>query len=40
MRMEVKKDIFEYMEIFYSRERLHSFLVIVSGEYNKMAMVV
>jgi transposase InsO family protein len=24
--MEAKRDIFEYIEIFYNRERLHSFL--------------
>jgi len=39
-RMEAKRDIFEYIEIFYNRERLHSFLGINSPkEYEKMTMV-
>jgi len=40
MRMEAKRDIFEYIEIFYNRERLHSFLGYNSPEeYEKMTMV-
>ena len=39
-RMEAKRDIFEYIEIFYNRERLHSFLEYHSPEgYEKMTMV-
>jgi transposase InsO family protein len=39
-RMEAKRDIFEYIEIFYNRERLHSFLGYNSPEeYEKMTMV-
>ena len=35
-RMEAKRDIFEYIEIFYNRERLHSFLGYNSPEeYEK-----
>ncbi len=39
-RMEAKRDIFEYIEIFYNRERLHSFLGYHSPEeYERMTMV-
>jgi transposase InsO family protein len=39
-RMEAQRDIFEYIEIFYNRERLHSFLGYNSPEeYEKMTMV-
>jgi len=39
-RIEAKRDIFEYIEIFYNRERLHSFLGYNSPEeYEKMTMV-
>ena len=40
-RMEDKRDIFEYIEIFYNnRERLHSFLGYnIPEEYEKMIMV-
>ena len=39
-RMEAKRDIFEYIEIFYNRERLHSFLGYNSPEeYEKMTIV-
>ena len=39
-RMEAKRDIFEYIEIFYNRERLHSFLGYHnSEEYEKMTIV-
>jgi len=39
-RMEAKRDIFEYIEIFYNRKRLHSFLGYYSPEeYEKMTMV-
>jgi len=35
-RMEAKRDIFECIEIFYNRERLHSFLGYYSPEeYEK-----
>jgi len=40
MRMEAKRDIFEYIEMFYNRERLCSFLGYNSPEeYEKMTMV-
>ena len=40
MRIEVKRDIFEYIEIFYNRERLHSSIGYNSPEeYEKMTMV-
>ena len=39
-RIEAQRDIFEYIEIFYNRERLHSFLGYNSPEeYEKMTMV-
>ena len=39
-RIEAQRDIFEYIEIFYNRERLHSFLEYHSPEeYEKMTMV-
>ena len=39
-RIEARRDIFEYIEIFYNRERLHSFLGYHSPEeYEKMTMV-
>ena len=39
-RIEAQRDIFEYIEIFYNRERLHSFLVYHGPEeYAKMTMV-
>ena len=39
-RMEAKRDIFAYIEIFYNRERLHSFLGYHSPEeYEKMLKV-
>jgi transposase InsO family protein len=39
-RIEARRDIFEYIEIFYNRERLHSFLGYNSPEeYEKMTMV-
>ena len=39
-RMEAKRDIFEYIEIFYNRERLHSSIGYHSPEeYEKMTMV-
>ncbi len=39
-KMEAKRDIFEYIEIFYNRERLHSFLGYNSPEeYEKMIIV-
>jgi len=38
-RMEEKRDIFEYIEIFYNRERLHSSIGYHSPEeYEKMIM--
>jgi len=38
--MESKRDIFEYIEIFYNRERIHSFLGNYRPEeYEKMTMV-
>jgi len=40
MRIEAKRDIFEYIEIFYNRERLHSSIGYNSPEeYEKMTMV-
>jgi len=40
MRIEAKRDIFEYIEIFYNRERLHSSIGYNSPEeYEKMIMV-
>lgn len=40
MRIEAKRDIFEYIEIFYNRERLHSSIGYNSlEEYEKMTMV-
>ena len=40
MRIEAKKDIFKYIEIFYNRERLHSSLGYYSPEeYEKMIRV-
>lgn len=40
MRIKAKRDIFDYIEIFYNRERLHSFLGYNSSEeYEKMTMV-
>jgi len=39
-RIEAQRDIFEYIEIFYNRERLHSFLGYNSPEeYEKITMV-
>jgi transposase InsO family protein len=39
-RIEAKRDIFKYIEIFYNRERLHSFLGYNSPEeYEKMIKV-
>ena len=39
-RIEARRDIFEYIEIFYNRKRLHSFLGYHSPEeYEKMTMV-
>lgn len=39
-RMEAKRDIFEYIEIFYNRERLHSSMGYHSPEeYKKMTIV-
>jgi len=39
-RIEAQRDIFEYIEIFYNRQRLHSFLGYNSPEeYEKMTMV-
>ena len=39
-RIEAQRDIFEYIEIFYNRERLHSFLGYNSPEeYEEMTMV-
>ena len=39
-RIEAQRDIFEYTEIFYNRERLHSFLGYNSPEeYEKITMV-
>ena len=39
-RMEAPRDIFEYIEIFYNRERLHSSIGYHSLEdYGKMAVV-
>ena len=39
-RIEAQRDIFEYIEIFYNRERLHSSIGYHSPEeYEKMAMV-
>ena len=39
-RIEAQRDIFEYIEIFYNRERLHSFLGYYSPEeYEKMTRV-
>ena len=38
-RIEAKRDIFEYIEIFYNRESLHFFLRYNSpDEYEKMTM--
>jgi transposase InsO family protein len=38
--MEAKRDIFEYIKIFYNRERLHSSLGYNSPEeYEKMTKV-
>ena len=34
-RMEAKRDIFEYIEIFYNRERLHSSLGYYSPEEDE-----
>jgi len=40
MRIEAKRDIFEYIEIFYNRERLHSSIGYNSPEeYEEMTMV-
>ena len=40
MRIEAKRDIFEYIEIFYNRERLHSSIGYNSPEeYEKMTIV-
>ena len=39
-RIEAKRDIFEYIKVFYDRERLHSFIDYNSPEeYEKMTMV-
>jgi len=39
MRIEAKRDIFEYIEIFYNRERLHSSIGYNSPEeYEKMSL--
>ena len=39
-RIEAQRDIFEYVEIFYNRERLHSSIGYHSPEeYEKMTMV-
>jgi len=39
-RIEAQRDIFEYIEIFYNRERLHSFIGYYSPEeYEKMIRV-
>ena len=39
-RMEAKRDIFEYIEIFYNRERLHSSIGYYSPEeYEKLIRV-
>ena len=39
-RIEARRDIFEYIEIFYNRERLHSSIGYNSPEeYEKMTMV-
>jgi len=39
-RIEARRDIFEYIEIFYNRERLHSSFGYHSPEeYEKMTMV-
>jgi len=39
-RIEARRDIFEYIEIFYNRERLHSSIGYHSPEeYEKMTMV-
>ena len=39
-RIEAQRDIFEYIEIFYNRERLHSSLGYCSPEeYEKMTIV-
>ena len=39
-RMEAKRDIFEHIEIFCNRERLHFFLGYnIPEEYEKMIMV-
>jgi len=39
-RIEAQRDIFEYIEIFYNRERLHSFIEYYGPEeYDKMTMV-
>jgi len=39
-RIEAQRDIFEYIEIFYNRERLHSSIGYHSPEeYEKMTMV-
>ena len=39
-RMKAKRDIFEYTEIFYNRERLYSFLEYYNPEeYEKITMV-
>ena len=40
MGIEAERDIFEYIEIFYNRERLHSSIGYNSPEeYEKMTMV-
>ena len=39
-RIQARRDIFEYIEIFYNRERLHSSLGYYSSEeYEKMTRV-